>query len=137
MKHNNNGTSSGLLLLAMLGMSGCSATEEAQSLCPDGWKESVWAVELRSPSTEYSITGELQFAGEGHFSGTGVSREGAREPMDYALDQAFVRTDSIQVQFAPSAISIRGRCGGTDTIAVTFSSHDGAIEGAGRLIKKP
>lgn len=136
MKLNNStvGIRGAVPLVLLVGLLSCSREATTDAMCRHEWQGSVWIVQLFSEQNAYHLSGELRLDGDGLFSGTGTSRDGAREPFEYALDEANLGQDSVYVRFAPAEVSIVGRCNGTDTIPVTFSMLEGAIEGSGELV---
>jgi hypothetical protein len=125
------------ILLGFLGVfASCSKTRE--SPCPDFPGGSGWTLALSSPDGN-RIDGVLSnVAGRTRIRGVLTTREGAREPLDYAVDSVQMQSDSVHFMFSPSQIRLAGNCVSMDSVRAKFEMPQppfGPITGSGTITR--
>jgi hypothetical protein len=97
-------------------------------------------VAMHSDTADYSLEGSITTGKNGRVSLMGISKESAKEPINYTLDSIKTKGDSLHFQFAPLGIKIEGRCMSSDSIDATFAFPQPPfppIVGQGRITRAP
>lgn len=90
--------------------------------CPPLQGSGEWVLDMSARGADFRVAGRLRFADQGGTTDlVATSAEGAREPLQYPVENLVVSGDSVSFSFAPIGYRLRGRCTGQDSIHGTFS----------------